>query len=151
MTTPVRVTRRCPECGRVFDMFNETDAAEWADGHDCETRPTMTTANRITTHANRVRAMIRAGGKDGALATPAQLAAFDAKQALTHSEHAAYQNAQAQAFAAGRLSFDEAQTVYMALGETGSESNGGWAAETDTALKVTVTALMGQLLMAARR
>ncbi len=27
---------RCPECGRVFDLLNETDAREWAAGHDCE-------------------------------------------------------------------------------------------------------------------
>ena len=31
---------RCTECGRVFDLANETDAAEWAFGHDCETQPT---------------------------------------------------------------------------------------------------------------
>ncbi len=27
---------RCPECGRVFDLTDETDADEWAYGHDCE-------------------------------------------------------------------------------------------------------------------
>ena len=27
---------RCPECGRVFDLFDETDAAEFYYGHDCE-------------------------------------------------------------------------------------------------------------------
>ena len=32
---------RCTECGRVFDLANETDAAEWAFGHDCETQPTI--------------------------------------------------------------------------------------------------------------
>lgn len=33
----VRVVKpKCPECGRVFDLLNETDAAEWAYGHDCE-------------------------------------------------------------------------------------------------------------------
>ena len=26
----------CPECGRVFDLLDETDAEEWAYGHDCE-------------------------------------------------------------------------------------------------------------------
>lgn len=26
----------CPECGRRFDLLNETDANEWANGHDCE-------------------------------------------------------------------------------------------------------------------
>lgn len=28
--------RQCPECGRVFDLMDETDAEEWAYGHDCE-------------------------------------------------------------------------------------------------------------------
>ena len=26
----------CPECGRIFDLLDETDAEEWAYGHDCE-------------------------------------------------------------------------------------------------------------------
>ena len=29
-------TAACPECKRVFDLFNTADAAEWAHGHDCE-------------------------------------------------------------------------------------------------------------------
>jgi hypothetical protein len=28
--------RRCVECGRVFDLTNDDDAAEWVYGHDCE-------------------------------------------------------------------------------------------------------------------
>ena len=27
---------RCGECGRVFDLTDEDDAAEWYYGHDCE-------------------------------------------------------------------------------------------------------------------
>lgn len=27
---------RCPECGRVFDLTDPDDAAEWGFGHDCE-------------------------------------------------------------------------------------------------------------------
>jgi len=27
---------RCKECGRVFNMFDEDDANEWHNGHDCE-------------------------------------------------------------------------------------------------------------------
>ena len=26
----------CPECDRLFDLLEETDANEWAYGHDCE-------------------------------------------------------------------------------------------------------------------
>lgn len=31
-----RGQRVCVECGRVFDLFDETDAEEWNYGHDCE-------------------------------------------------------------------------------------------------------------------
>lgn len=32
-----RVPRpRCSECGRVFDILDPVDAAEWRFGHDCE-------------------------------------------------------------------------------------------------------------------
>lgn len=27
---------KCVECGRVFDLSDETDAQEWHYGHDCE-------------------------------------------------------------------------------------------------------------------
>lgn len=33
---PVYARQTCPECGRVFDLTDETDAAEWYAGHDCE-------------------------------------------------------------------------------------------------------------------
>jgi hypothetical protein len=28
--------RQCIDCERVFDLTDETDAEEWAYGHDCE-------------------------------------------------------------------------------------------------------------------
>lgn len=27
---------KCVECGRMFDLLDETDANEWSYGHDCE-------------------------------------------------------------------------------------------------------------------
>jgi hypothetical protein len=30
------MTATCAECGRVFDLLDEDDAAEWYYGHDCE-------------------------------------------------------------------------------------------------------------------
>jgi hypothetical protein len=27
---------RCVECGRVFSLLDDLDAAEWTYGHDCE-------------------------------------------------------------------------------------------------------------------
>lgn len=36
--TPTRagLVSTCVECGRVFDLLDETDAEELAYGHDCE-------------------------------------------------------------------------------------------------------------------
>lgn len=34
MEVPMKA--RCIECGRVFDLTKESDAAEWHYGHDCE-------------------------------------------------------------------------------------------------------------------
>jgi endogenous inhibitor of DNA gyrase (YacG/DUF329 family) len=33
---PKSQKRKCPECGRVFDLTNEGDAEEFFYGHDCE-------------------------------------------------------------------------------------------------------------------
>ena len=49
------------------------------------------------------------------------------------------QRLQSTAFAMELLSYDEAQIFYVALGELGSDANGGWAADTDTATKYTCT------------
>jgi hypothetical protein len=27
---------KCIECGRVFNLLDESDAGEWTYGHDCE-------------------------------------------------------------------------------------------------------------------
>ena len=32
----VPVAAKCPECLRVFDLLDESDADEWFSGHDCE-------------------------------------------------------------------------------------------------------------------
>jgi len=32
----IQTKARCAECGRIFDLMDEDDAAEWAYGHDCE-------------------------------------------------------------------------------------------------------------------
>ena len=34
--SPWILNRICPECKRVFDMFNKLDIEEWSFGHDCE-------------------------------------------------------------------------------------------------------------------
>ena len=65
---------------------------------------------------------------------------------VNFSDHFAYQERQAQAHASGQLTTDEAQTIYIALGEVGSGNNGGWAEETDLATKIVVTQTISELL-----
>jgi hypothetical protein len=106
-------------------------------------------ANHRRNHMNRVSAAIaKVRIKYDALDSEAQTA-LDANMAVEFDEHFAFQQAQAHAHAAGKLTTDEAQIVYRALGEVGSPDNGGWAARTDAPTKVAVTLLMGELL--ARR
>jgi len=101
--------------------------------------------NRIESYAEVLRARIVSGLKpDG---TPlGDMVALEDSLDVTFDEHAAYQNAQAAAHAGGTLTTEEASTIYQALGAGYGRANGGWRIGTDLALKVTVTALMGQLL-----
>jgi hypothetical protein len=57
---------------------------------------------------------------------PDKLQKVDESMALEFRDFVDYQSTQSQAFAMGWLSLDEAQTIYTALGEAMSESNGGW-------------------------
>lgn len=79
---------------------------------------------------------------------PTELAKLDSEMAVTFEEHYAYQNAQARAHVSGRLSTDDAQIIYAALGEVGDPDNGGWETDVDTAVKVAVTLAMNTLLVA---
>lgn len=72
--------------------------------------------------------------------------AMDKTLALSFREHFDYQQLQARAHVTGDLTTDEAQIVYVALGEYGSVENGGWASGTDTATKYAVTLLVQHLL-----
>jgi hypothetical protein len=98
--------------------------------------------NRIATAIDAVRPKLAA-------LDAAKRDALDANLAVEFDEHFTFQSMQARAHAEGKLATDEALIVYAALGELGSDSNGGWAAGTDTATKVVVTQLMGEML--ARR
>lgn len=98
------------------------------------------TANRLTVAIEKVQAQI-----DAKLDETSAKALGDTL-AVTFDEHFRFQELQAQAHVMQNLSTDEAQVVYIALGEVGSPSNGGWAADTSLATKVVVTQLMGELL-----
>lgn len=100
-----------------------------------------TTTNRVAQHVASIRERVAA-------LEPEAAAKLDAEMAVDFGEHFAYQEAQARAHVSGQLTSDEAMIVYVALGEVGSSANGGWAKDTDTATKVTVTMLMGELIRA---
>ena len=53
----------------------------------------------------------------GRLQNHPRLPDLAAEMDITNREHHHYQNAQAQAHASGRLTLDEAQLIYRALGE----------------------------------
>lgn len=75
------------------------------------------------------------------------LARLEGTMGITLQEKVAYQQAQSAAFASEKLTLEEAQLVYRALGEGGGNGNEGWAAGTDLATKVVVTKLMGELML----
>lgn len=77
---------------------------------------------------------------------PDNVEKVDANLAVDSGEHFEYQQLQSTAHAAGVLPTDDAQLVYFALGEVGSEKNGGWAAGTDTATKYVVTRVIEEIL-----
>jgi hypothetical protein len=96
--------------------------------------------------ANRVQKMIDVlSPRIDALDVDARRS-LEASMAVDFADHFAYQEEQARAHASGLLSVDEAQIVYAALGEVGSDANGGWSVSTDLATKGTVTKLIGELL-----
>ena len=98
--------------------------------------------NRVTAAIARCEARIQAMGgiaKDGS-----RLDDLHAKNRLALDEFVAYQNTQALAHATGKISSDEAATVYGALG--GESYHGDWPKGTSLAVKMVVTQLMGDLL-----
>ena len=109
-------------------------------------------ANRVLDSAERYTKRIarqqRAGVDLSGRPIGPALEALDKTMALAFDEHFAFQNAQARAHAMGRLTTEEATTVYAALGETVSTTNGGWSAHVGLPLKLTITQLMGELIAA---
>jgi hypothetical protein len=97
--------------------------------------------NRVADHIASLRPRI-------AVLTDEAFARLESNMAVEPFEHFNFQQEQARAHASGKLTADEALIVYNALGEVGSESNGGWSADTDLATKVSVTLLMGELIKA---
>jgi len=95
---------------------------------------------------NRVTAAIAQMRERVATLEPDKVERLEKGNVLDSFEHAQYQNQQARAHATGRLTTEEAQVLYIALGEVGNPSNGGWATGTDLATKLVVTMVIGELL-----
>lgn len=98
--------------------------------------------NRITAYADlKVQPKLDA-------ATAEQKKLVDDTFAVGFDEHVVFQRTQTHAFAGGLISFEEAQTVYGALGAAYSESNGGWRPHVSTALKLTITKFVAEIATA---
>ena len=106
-------------------------------------------ADAIGRQQERIDALVESGVDLQGKPIAATLERLDADMALSASEHAAYQNQQTRAAAAGRLNTDEALLIYHALGEWADEANGGWQAGVGLAEKVVITQIIGELLSVA--
>ena len=109
--------------------------------------------DRLTPIITKTRAALIAGVRmdDGSPLDPEAVARLEAGLANDLDTHFRSQNAQAEAHAMGRISTEEAQVIYLALGEVPVED--GWAEGTDLATKVVVTEFLVGLVGAqiARR
>jgi len=74
------------------------------------------------------------------------LESMDRDMDLTFSEHSSYQDLQARGHAKAKLTTEEAQTIYMALGESMSSKNGGWKPHVNLPMKLIITQVMAELL-----
>jgi len=99
-------------------------------------------ANRIAQAIARTDAKL--AGMNGVGRDGTSLADLDAKMDLSMGDFVGYQNAQASAFAGGKLNLDEARSIYRVLG--GEVYHGDWPAGTSLATKLVITRVVGELL-----
>ena len=95
--------------------------------------------NRITDAVGRIRLLLADLSDD-------KIDNLHDINVLTFEDHFGYQTQQSYAHAGGKLTTAEAQTIYVALGESMNADNGGWAQNVDLATKIVVTQVMGELL-----
>ncbi len=99
---------------------------------------------------NRIAEAIR-GMREALQSTPAaKQETVKRKLDLTLAEFCKYQDEQAMAHAGGKITLEEAQTVYVALGGETFGSDGGWPRETDLATRIVVTKLVHELMSMRR-
>ena len=102
--------------------------------------------NRLADYAIMVQSKLDKLG-DQTLVPGKSMADFEADMSLSMEDFIGYQNAQSRAFASGKLTFDESQSAYIALG--GEIFHGDWPSGTSLATKIAVTRMIGELLKVA--
>lgn len=101
--------------------------------------------NRVEDYIARAQKRIDAfGGESGMGMNGKPIASLHETNALTLADFLAFQNLQASAHVMGRITTEEAMTVYHALG--GEAFIGDWPKGTSLATKIAITRLMGELL-----
>jgi hypothetical protein len=73
-------------------------------------------------------------------------AKIEASVVITFEDHFQFQQLQAEFHASGMLTPEAAQIIYVALGDSFTETNGGWCKSTTTAKKIAIMKLMEELL-----
>lgn len=102
--------------------------------------------NLSSTSFNRIQGIHEIITETLAKAGPGQLEKLEKTLTLSCEEHFAYQEAKSLAQASGKLTLDEAMTVYTALGANHARTKTGWPRGTDLAMKVAITKLIADLL-----
>jgi hypothetical protein len=96
-------------------------------------------SDKLSKHIDMIRERLKDRDED-------VVAKLDNDLVITFEEHFRFQETQAWAHAMGIISTNDAQIIYNALGESMSSKNGGWKSHVDTATKVSITMIVGELL-----
>ncbi len=100
--------------------------------------------NRIQDAIDTLDTRIKGMGGVGLNGT--SLEDFETKMNLAFDEFIAFQNTQSQAFAGGKISFDESNLVYRGLGGEMYHEGDGWPKDTSLATKVIITKICSELM-----
>ena len=95
---------------------------------------------------NRIAYFVEMAEKNLQSVSSAEAKALDKTLDISFQEHYTFQNQQSAAFAGGKLSEEEAKTIYSSLGQVHTITNGGWAKGTSLAMKGIVTKVICELL-----
>ena len=101
-------------------------------------------SNRVITAIERCETKLRTQFADGVGLNGKPIDSLHEGMALSFADFTGYQGAQSRAYASGKLTADEANTIYQALG--GDVFAGDWPESTSLAVKLVVTQVVGELL-----